>query len=279
MGLFSNTKKNDKGEMTFLSHLEEMRWRMVRCSVFIVIFAVLIFVFTKDVIDIIYLSMMKTDFPTYQMFCKVSHLSGAGDALCIDSLNFKLQSTTVMGQFSTNMFMAIVGGIVCAFPVVAYQIWQFVKPALKTKELKASKGFIFYSTILFFFGIAFVYFLVSPLGVQFFGNYSMTDDIENLQNIFTISSYMNLITTSTFFSGLLFELPIIVAILTRIGVVSPAFLRKYRKHSIVVVLILSAIITPPDMISQVIVSIPIIILYEIGILVSKRIEKQKVAAA
>jgi len=175
-------------------------------------------------------------------------------------------------QFSTNMYFAIVGGIVLVFPFIFNQFWSFLKPGLKENEVTVTKGVVFFASILFFLGVLFGYYLISPLCVQFFGGYKLSSEI---QNNFTISSYMSMITTSTFFSGLFFELPIVVFILSKLGLVSSKMLKKFRKHALVGILLLSAIITPPDVISQVLVSIPILILYEIGIGVAKLVEKKK----
>ena len=257
--------------MSFLKHLEELRWRLFRVVIAVLIFAAILFVFTEDVMTNVFIAMSEPDFITYQFFCKVSQLVGMGDALCASQINLELQSTVMMGQFTTNMYFSVIGGVVLAFPYIFAQIWGFVKPGLKDTERKVSNGVIFFSTLLFFLGISFGYMLVSPLCVQFFGNYSMSDSI---QNIFTINSYISVITTTTFFTGLFFQLPIIVFILTRLGILSPEMLKKYRKHALVTILILSAVITPPDIISQILVSIPILALYEVSILVSKRVIKK-----
>ena len=158
------------------------------------------------------------------------------------------------------------------FPFTFFQLWSFIKPGLKTKEVHATRWIVFNASLLFFLGVLFGYYLISPLCVQFFGGYKLTDEI---QNNFTISSYMSMITTSTFLTGLFFELPVVMYLLAKIGVLSSAVLKKYRRHSIVVILILSAIITPPDVISQLLVTFPIYTLYEIGIVVVKRVEKRK----
>ena len=163
------------------------------------------------------------------------------------------------------------GGVVLGFPYIFYQIWAFLKPGLKLNEKKISKGIVFYVSLLFFLGILFGYFVVAPLSIQFFGSYQISSQI---RNDFTISSYMSMILSTVFYTGLFFLLPVITYLMTKVGVLSPEFLIKYRKHAIVGILILSAIITPPDIISQVIVSIPIFILYEIGILISKRVVKR-----
>jgi sec-independent protein translocase protein TatC len=161
--------------------------------------------------------------------------------------------------------------VVVAFPFIFYQLWGFIKPGLKLNEKSVANGVIFYVSILFFMGIAFGYFLLAPLCVQFFGNYKISEEIKNE---FTVNSYLSTIMSTVFYSGLLFLLPVIAYLLTKIGLINSDFLKKYRKHSIVGVLVLSAVITPPDLISQVIVAIPITILYEIGVLVSKRAEKK-----
>jgi sec-independent protein translocase protein TatC len=179
-----------------------------------------------------------------------------------------MQSTTMAGQFSYALMMSMIGGVVISFPYLFYQIWSFIKPGLKQNEKIAVKGIVFYVSILFFLGILFGYFVVAPLCVQFFGTYQLS---KNIENIFTINSYMSTIISTVFYSGLLFLLPVVAYLLGKIGIITADFLRKYRKHAIVGVLILAAVITPPDLVSQIIVSIPIVLLYEISILVVSRI--------
>ena len=173
------------------------------------------------------------------------------------------------------MYFALIGGFIVSFPFTFYQIWSFIKPGLKTKEVKATRWIVFNASFLFFLGVLFGYYLISPLCVQFFGGYKLTDEI---QNNFTISSYMSMITTSTFLTGIFFELPVIMYLLAKIGILGSAILKKYRRHSLVVILILSAIITPPDVVSQLLVTIPVYSLYEIGVLVVKRVEKRNKAS-
>lgn len=261
--------ENDK-EMSFLGHLEELRWRLVKSAIAIITVAIVLFIYTKPIVSFVYIKMADSNFPTYRFFCWLSNAIGMGDALCGVDIPIKWQSTEMTAQFSTNMYFAIVGGIILTFPFLFFQLWQFFKPALKETELKISKGVVFWSSLLFFIGVLFGYFVVSPLTVQFFGSFQMTDEIKN---IITINSYLSLITTTTLFSGLFFELPIIIYILTKVGVIGSVMLKKFRKHALIGILILSAIITPPDIISQVIVTFPILIMYEIGIFVAKRVEK------
>jgi sec-independent protein translocase protein TatC len=178
---------------------------------------------------------------------------------------------TVSGQFGYALMMSFMGGVVLGFPFIFYQIWTFLKPGLKFKEKKMARGIVFYVSLLFFIGIAFGYFVVAPLSIQFFGSYQISSQI---RNDFTINSYMSTILSTVFYTGIFFLLPVLTYLLSKIGLISPEFLKKYRKHAIVIILILSAIITPPDVISQIIVTIPIYFLYEIGIIVSKNVSKQ-----
>ena len=264
--------ENEKKELSFLGHLEELRWRLVRSSVVIILAAIVLFYFTDPIVQQLYINMSKTSFPTYQFFCLLSEKLNISDALCAEDIPIQIQSIEMTKQFSTNMYFALIGGLIISFPFTFYQIWSFVKPGLNIKELKATRWIGFNASLLFFIGILFGYFLISPLCVQFFGGYKLTDQI---QNNFTISSYMSMITTSTFLSGLFFELPIVMYILSKIGILGPDVLKKYRKHSLVAILILSALITPPDVVSQLLVSFPVYGLYELGIIIVKRVEKKR----
>ena len=255
----------EQGNMPFLNHLEELRWRLVRAAVAILIVGIVIWFYQETIINLVFLSMAKKDFITFRLMCQAF-------GVCINDVPIKFQSMTVSGQFSYALMLSFLGGIVVTFPYLFYQIWAFVKPGLKFKEKNLARGIVFYVSLLFFLGILFGYYIVAPLSIQFFGSYQMSSKIEN---IFTVNSYMSTILSTVFYCGLFFLLPVVTYLLTKIGLFDSAFLRKYRKHAIVIILILAAIITPPDVISQVIVSIPIFILYEIGIVVSKRVEKQK----
>ena len=255
----------EQGNMPFLNHLEELRWRLVRAAIAILIVGTVIWFYQETIINVVFLSMAKKDFITFRIMCQFF-------GVCITEIPIKFQSMTVSGQFSYALMMSFLGGIVVTFPYLFYQIWAFVKPGLKFKEKNLARGIVFYVSLLFFLGILFGYYIVAPLSIQFFGSYQMSSKIEN---IFTVNSYMSTILSTVFYCGLFFLLPVVTYLLTKIGLFDSAFLKKYRKHAIVIILILAAIITPPDVISQIIVSIPILILYEIGIVVSKRVEKQK----
>lgn len=254
-------EENEK-QMSFLEHLEELRWRLVKSAIAIIIFAVIIWIYQTQIIDNLFLSMSSPKFITYELLCKYLRV-------CTPEINVSFQSSNMGGQFSYAIMMSILGGVVVSFPFIFYQIWSFIKPGLKQKEKTAVKGIVFYVSILFFTGILFGYFVVAPLCVQFFGTFQLSSKIEN---IFTISSYMSTILSTIFYTGLMFLLPVVAYLLAKIGIITSDFLKKYRKHSIVVVLILAAIITPPDLISQVIVAIPLLLLYEISIFVTSRIK-------
>ncbi|MFM7467234.1 MAG: twin-arginine translocase subunit TatC [Crocinitomicaceae bacterium] len=255
---------SENTNLSFLSHLEELRWRLVRCAAAVLVVGLAIWFFQGYIMDYLFLSMMKSDFVTFRVFCEAL-------GVCVEDVPVKMQSTTVSGQFSYAMMLSILGGVVGAFPYIVYQLWKFIEPGLKVNEKSNVKGIVFYISLLFFIGILFGYFIVAPLSVQFFGSFTISNQIENN---FTISSYMSMILSTIFYCGLFFLLPVVSYFLTRIGLFGSDFLKKYRRHAIVVILILAAIITPPDVISQVVVTIPIYILYEISILVSVRVEKQ-----
>lgn len=251
--------------MPFLSHLEELRWRLVKSSAAILVMAVVIFIYTEWIINTIFLSLAKPDFPFFKFLCWAF-------GMCDNEIKIDLQSVEFTGQFGINLMLAIVGGVVVAFPFIFYQLWGFVKPGLKQNELNTVRGIVWFVSILFFIGIIFGYYIIAPLTVQFFGNWQLADSIEN--NI-TISSYLRTIISTVFFTGLLFLLPVVIFIFSKLGIITPAFLKKYRKHALVVILILSAIITPPDIFTQIIVTIPIYALYEFGIILSRNVEKKR----
>jgi len=231
----------------------------------IILFAIVIWIYQKEIMENVFLIMIDPNFITFKLLCEYLNV-------CIDKIPVNFQSMTLSGQFSYALMMSIMGGAVLAFPYIFYQLWSFVKPGLKFKERKMAKGIVFYVSILFFTGILFGYFIVAPLSVQFFGAFQITDKIKN---DFTISSYMSTILSTVFYTGLFFLLPVVTYLLVKIGLFTPEFLVKYRKHAVVLILILAAIITPPDVISQIIVTIPIYLLFELSVLVAKRVAKNQ----
>ncbi|MFN0048607.1 MAG: twin-arginine translocase subunit TatC [Cytophagales bacterium] len=252
-------------EMGFLDHLEELRWHLIRSISAILILTIVAF-FSKDFIfGVLILGPSKPEFWTYRIFCQLSVYFNTPD-LCIDHLNFTLQSRQMTGQFAMHITSSFVVGFILAFPYVFWELWRFVKPGLYVKEVNATRGAVFVVTFLFALGILFGYFVISPLSINFLANYQLDPSILNQ---FDITSYISTLIMMVLASGLMFQLPMIVFVLTKMGLVTPQFMRTYRKHSIVVILIVAAFITPsPDIFSQLLVAIPIYLLYEVSIYVS-----------
>jgi sec-independent protein translocase protein TatC len=259
-------------EMSFLGHLEELRWHLVRSASAIFIIGILLFVFQKEVYEHFLLAHRKPDFITYQIFCDFFNLFGVDSTFCAVEFNDNLISLKPTQQLMNAIWSSFILGIILSFPYLVWELWRFISPGLTTKEVKSSKGFIFIASFLFFCGIAFSFYVIAPISIHFLYNYQISDLI---QNNFTLDSHIGLVTNMLLGVSILFELPVLIYFLTKIGLVTPEFLKKYRKHALVVVLILAAIITPPDIASQVIVAIPILILYEISIKVSKIVIKKQ----
>jgi sec-independent protein translocase protein TatC len=258
--------ESPKDEMSFLDHLEELRWHLIRSVLAILIIATVAFLFKDFIFDVLLFGPKQKDFITYRWFCSISQTLGQGTSFCIEELPFRIQSRTMAGQFSAHLWTSILAGFIVSFPYIVFEFWKFISPGLYENERKNARGFIFIASLLFFIGVLFGYYIVTPLSINFLGNYTVSSEIFN---DFDLSSYIGLLRVSVLASGIIFELPIIVYFLTKVGIITPAFLRKNRKISLVVVLSLSAIITPPDIVSQIIVSIPILILYEVSILISR----------
>jgi len=273
-------KSVNPNEMSFLDHLEELRWHLIRSTLAVLIIAIAAFFMKDFVFDTVLFGPKKPDFPTYNFFCELSKLLGFNEAFCSTEAIFRVQSREMAGQFSAHIWTSVWVGFIVGFPYILYEMWKFISPGLHDRERRNSKGFIFIASFLFFLGVLFGYYVVAPLSINFLGSYSVSKEIFN---DIDLSSYTSTIRTSVIACGLIFELPIIVYFLTKVGLVTPEILKKYRKISLVVVLILSAVITPPDIASQVIVAFPILILYQISIYISamvlkkeaKKLKKQK----
>ena len=263
---------NSNEEMSFLEHLEELRWHLLRSCMAILVFGTIAFLAKDFIFNTILFGPKQIDFVTYQFFCDISKAIGTGDAFCINEMPFRIQSRTMSGQFSAHLWTSITAGFIVGFPYILYEFWRFVSPGLLKNERKNARGFIFIASFLFFLGVFFGYYVVTPLSINFLGNYQVSNQIFN---DFDLSSYISLLRASVLSSGLIFELPILIFFLTKIGLVTPNFLRKNRKYSLVIVLSLAAIITPPDIASQIIVTIPIIVLYELSIFISNVVYKKQ----
>lgn len=258
-------------EMSFLDHLEELRWHIIRATIAILAAATIAFLGKSFLFDELIFGPTKTDFFTYDFLCKASSFIGY-DSFCNTVFDFEVQSRTMAGQFSAHIWTSITFGFVIAFPYVLYEFWKFVSPGLYVKERRNSKGFLFFSSLLFFIGVMFGYYVICPLSINFLGTYSVADRVHN---DFDLNSYIGLVRASVLASGFIFELPIIIYYLTKIGLVTPQFLKKNRKYALVIVLIIAAIITPPDVASQIIVAIPVIVLYQVSIFISKIVIKKQ----
>lgn len=267
-------KTKTQEEMSFLDHLESLRWHLIRATLAIVVAGFAAFLAKGFIFDILLFGPTNADFFTYDFLCRITTSVGmASDGgFCFDEMPFTLQSRTMGGQFSAHVWTSITAGFIIAFPFVIYEFWKFVSPALYENERNTARGFILISSLLFFAGVLFGYYVLTPLSINFLGKYQVS---EVVLNEFDIGSYISLVRSSVIASGLIFELPIIIYFLTKIGLVTPESLRKYRKISLVVVLILAAVITPPDILSQIIVAIPIIVLYEVSIQISRTVVRRE----
>ena len=262
---------DNQADMSFLGHLEVLRWTLVRSSLAIVAFVMIAFVMKDFIFNSILLAPKDPSFFTYRFLCSVSQRLGT-DGLCIDEIPFIVQSRTMAGQFSAHIWTSIAFGFIMAFPYIIWEVWKFIKPALYDNEKKHARSFIVITSFLFFLGILFGYYVITPLSINFLGSYRVADEV---RNNFDLSSYTGLLKASCLSAGFIFELPIIIYFLTKMGLVTPEFLKEYRKYALVLVLILAAVITPPDIISQVIVAIPMVILYEVSIKISKFIIRKQ----
>ena len=264
--------KKNLSEMSFLDHLEELRWLLIRSTIAILACATIAFFFSDFIFDEILFGPKNVDFITYRFFCDLSQQFGLDKSLCVTEIPMRIQSREMGGQFSAHMWTSITAGFILGFPFIIWEFWKFISPALYEKERKYAVLFIVTASVLFFTGVLFGYFIIAPLSVNFLANYNVSKEIFN---DIDLDSYISLLRSSTVACGLLFELPIVIYFLTKIGLVTPSSLRTYRKYTLVIVLILSAIITPPDIISQIIVAIPIMILYEVSILISVIVYKKQ----
>ncbi|MFZ2286499.1 MAG: twin-arginine translocase subunit TatC [Bacteroidales bacterium] len=280
MAGFREKNKDTDGDMTFLQHLEELRWHIIRALIAVVAGAILAFMFKNIIFDYVILAPNNPDFITNRLLCRLADAVNA-PALCINQNPIELISIKMSGQFTTHLNISLVAGLIMAFPYVFWEFWSFFRPALYEKERKYARGAVTMASILFLTGILFGYFIISPLSINFLGTYRVSDIVNNQINI---TSYIGSVTSVALSAGITFELPIVVFFLARIGIVTPEFMRKYRKHSIVLVMILAAVITPPDVFSLVLVTIPLILLYELSIYIAARVirkqtEKDKEAEA
>jgi sec-independent protein translocase protein TatC len=269
-----NKKDGSKGEgeMSFLQHLEELRWHIIRSFLAISILTVVAFLFKNFVFDSIVLAPKNPNFFTNRVLCNLGHRLLHSDVICLNAKPFQLISINMSGQLTTHIAVSMVSGVILAAPYILYEFWRFFSPALYMNERKYARGAVLWSSLLFFIGVVFGYYMIVPLSLHFLGSYQISTQVINQINI---RSYIGTMTSIVMATGLIFELPLITYVLTKIGIITPQFLIKYRRHSIVVIFIIAAIITPPDVFSQTLVAIPLLILFEIGIIVSKGVYRER----
>ncbi len=264
---------SEEKEMSFFDHVDELRSHIMKSVIAIFVCAIVVFFNKYLLFDVILFGPMHTDFWTYQIMCELSNKFIGNDMYCVKEIGFVLSNIDITGQFTQHLFISFVGGIIVAFPFVLWQLWRFIKPALNEKEINYAKGLVFFSSMLFFIGIAFGYFILSPLSIQFLGSYQVSSLVSNEINL---ESYVSFVSTLTFATGIIFEMPILVYFLAKIGILGSRLMSKYRRYAIVVILIIAGILTPsPDMASQIMMAIPLYGLYELSIIVARRVEKNK----
>lgn len=258
--------------MTFFDHLEELRWHIIRSIISILVFTIIAWVYQKEIFGGIIMAPTKATFWTNRMLCNLADITSI-ESLCFKPAAFILQSREVSGQFMMAFSQSIMVGLLFAFPYFFWEIWRFIKPGLKVKEARAARGAVFWVSLLFFLGVLFGYYIVSPMAINFLASYQLD---ESIQNQFDINDYISLLSTMTLACGITFQLPMISFVLSQVGILTPSLMRENRRYAIVVILIIAALITPsPDAISQMLVTLPLLGLYEISILVSARIKRQK----
>ena len=261
----------EEREMSFLDHLEELRWHIIRAVGSIMIFAIAAFIFRQPIWHYIILAPSRPDFWTYEMFCSLGSLTGA-EFFCIDELPFIIQTRRMTAQFTMALSSSFVIGLIIAFPYAFWEFWRFIRPGLYKNEKNLSRGAVFFVTLLFLTGIMFGYYVVAPISINFLTNFKLDASI---LNEIDVTSYVSTVMMLVLACGIMFQLPVVVYFLTKAGIITPAFLKTYRKHAIVVILVLSALITPPDVISQILMCFPLLLLYEISIMIANTIKKEE----
>lgn len=266
-----NSNPSPEKEMSFWEHLEELRWHLLRAVIVLLALAIGAFIMREFIFDVIILAPKSPDFISYRALCALGKLLST-DALCIGTEPLEIINIQMSGQFLVHIYVSMMVALVVAFPYLLWEIWSFIRPALLPKEKKYSRGVVFYSTVLFIIGMIFSYFLIVPLTINFFSTYQVSDTVNNT---ITLNSYISTVVSLTLATGLVFELPIIVFFLTKVGLLTPPFMKRNRKYVLVILLTIAAIITPPDIFSQILVTIPLMLLYELSIVISARVVRKK----
>ncbi|MFT4663193.1 MAG: sec-independent protein translocase protein TatC [Polaribacter sp.] len=262
-----------EAEMSFLDHLEELRWHIMRAVGSVVFFAIITFLSKTFVFQTVLFGPKKPDFLFYRVVCSFSNAIGLGDRMCMQPPKFDFITVEFGEQFITHLKVSLVLGVAISMPYIFWEVWRFIKPGLLSEEKKSARGFVFISSGLFLTGVLFGYYIIAPFAINFLAGY----EIENVQSTSSLASYVNYLTMFTIPTGLVFQLPIVVYFLSKIGLVTPEFMRSYRRHAFIIILILAAAITPPDIITQMLIGVPLYFLYEISIVISKRVTAKREA--
>lgn len=273
LDFFNRRKKNATDEMSFIDHLEELRWHLIRSVVAILVCAIVVFIYSEFIVDTVLFGPTKSDFVSARWMCRLGNNIGIGDALCFPPVKTEFLETTMTGQFIASFTVAFIGGFIIAFPYVFWEFWRFVRPALYNKERKNTRGVIFWVSLLFFTGVAFGYFILTPFMVNFYFNYKLSSQIKIMPSF---SDYLENLIYTTVGIGVLFQMPLLIMVLAKVGFVTGKFLQKYRRHAFVIIIIAAAIITPStDPFSLTIVTLPLYLLFEASILVASSVNKKQ----
>lgn len=266
----STQTANDSAEMTFGEHLDELRKILIRVALVFALLFIVLFTMKGVVLKVVF-APITPEFPTNRLFTWLATAMGS-DALNIHPENVQLFNNKMAGQFMLHIKSSVVGALVVAFPFLIWQLWLFVKPALPPHQRKQSIRYVLETPIWFILGLLFGYYVIAPLAINFLGNYSVSEEISN---IIDVGSYMSTVLGVTFAAALAFQLPLLIRLLATIGLITSESMRQYRKVAVVALLVFAAIITPPDVVSQILIFVPCYALYEYGITIAKHIEARK----
>jgi len=273
MDFFTRRNSDPGAEMSFIDHLEDLRWHVIRSVIAVLAGAIIVFIYSDFVVGQILFAPTRSNFISARWLCSLGNKIGIGNTLCFPEVKAKFLENTMTGQFIASFTLAFIGGFIIAFPYIFWEFWKFVKPALSKKELKKTSGVIFWVSLLFFAGVAFGYFILTPFMVNFYFNYKLSDQIVIMPSF---SDYLENLVYTTVGIGILFQMPLLVMVLARIGIVTGKFLKKYRRHAFIIILLAAAIITPStDPFSLTIVTIPLYLLFEASIIIASRINRRQ----
>ncbi|WP_342330397.1 twin-arginine translocase subunit TatC [Pedobacter sp. FW305-3-2-15-E-R2A2] len=274
IGAIKEKGKTLEAEMSFFDHIDVLRKHLLRALAVVLVLTAGAFYYTDFIFNTIIMGPKNPNFWTYRMMCKlVEKFPSIGSDFCITKIDAKIINTEMAGQFTLQLNSCVMVGIILGIPYLLFELWLFVKPALHENERKSASGFVAFASFLFFLGILFGYYMICPLSINFLTNFTVSPEI---QNTFTIDSYLSSVMTLTLGSGVIFQLPVIIYILSKLGVMTPAFMRASRRYSTVLILIVAAIVTPTaDPYTMLIVALPLFLLYELSIYISANIERKK----